>query len=191
METASKTVIVEALADSLQFNRNPVVALKQIALWNPEIRDLIMRAIADNETTRQIMEELRNIFGDYGPWIADILTSGADPVFIGKVLRDTASIMRVMDELDAERRALLRSRRNLTRFLIVILGVMSAAFSKISELLWYMILRNPYNSSLPFALIGAAFTIFMVEEVRMSLKWLVYYLIPFLLMTFFLGYLFG
>jgi hypothetical protein len=150
-----------------------------------------MKAIADSKTTKDIMEELQTIFEDYGPWLADILTSEADPMFIGKVLRDTASVIRVMEELDAERRALLRSRRNLTRFLIIILGVMSAAFSKISELLWYIIIGEVYSSSLPFALIGAAFTIFMVEEVEAGIYWILYYLTPFLLMIFFLSRLFG
>jgi len=184
-------MIIEALADSMQYNKQPFVALKQIALWNSEIRGIIMKAIADSKTIRDIAEELQTVFGEYGPWLADILTSEADPVFISKVLRDTASVIRAMEELEAERRALLRSRRNLTRFLIIILGAMSAAFSKISEFLWYMILGTIYNSSIPFALIGAAFTIFMVEEVKAGIKWILYYLVPFLLMTSFLSRLFG
>ncbi len=191
MEKNSKTVIIEALADTLELNRHPVVALRKVALLNPEIRSLIMKAIADDKTTGEIMEGLQTVFGDYGPWLAEILTSEAEPGFIGKVLRDTASIMRVVKELEDERVALLKSRWNLARFLIVILGIMSAAFSKISELLWYMILRKSYSNSLSFGLIGAAFTVFMVEEVETGLKWLIYFSISFLVMIFLLGKLFG
>ncbi|RLG46583.1 MAG: hypothetical protein DRN92_04995 [Thermoproteota archaeon] len=191
MEKNSKTVIIEGLADILELNRNPVVALRQVATLDPEIKGLIMKAIADDKTTKEIMEDLQTIFGDYGPWLAEILTSEAEPEFIGKVLRDTTSVMRVVEELEAERAALLKNRRNLARFLILILGVMSAAFSRISELLWYMILQKPHGNSLSFGLIGAAFTVFMAEEVKTGLRWLIYFSASFLITIYFLGNLFG
>ncbi len=191
MEKTSKTVIIEALADSLELNRHPVVALRQVALFDPEIKNLVMKAIADDKTIEEIMVNLQTVLGDYGPWLAEILTSGAEPEFIGRVLRDTASIVRVVEELEAERAALLKNRRNLARFLIMMLGVMSAAFSKISELLWYMLLGKPHSNFVSFGLIGAAFTVFIAEEVERGLKWLMYYSIPFLMTTFLLSNLFG
>ncbi|HDD69480.1 MAG TPA: hypothetical protein ENG61_03880 [Candidatus Korarchaeota archaeon] len=191
MENESKTVIVEALADHLQLNLNPLAALRQIASRSPEVRSIIMKALADDKTVKEIMEDLKTVFGDYGPWLTDMLTSEADPEFISRVLRDTASIMRALEELEAERRALLKSRRNLARSLIVILGVISAAFSKISELLLYLIMGSSYDSSLSFGFVGAAFALFMIEELEVGVKWLAYYLIPFLSTTFFLSNLIG
>ena len=191
MENESKTVIVEALADHLQLNLNPLAALRQIASRSPEVRSIIMKALADDKTVKEIMEDLKTVFGDYGPWLTDMLTSEADPEFISRVLRDTASIMRALEELEAERRALLKSRRNLARSLIVILGVISAAFSKISELLLYLIMGSSYDSFLSFGFVGAAFALFMIEELEVGVKWLAYYLIPFLSTTFFLSNLIG
>jgi len=184
-------VIIESLADFLEANWHPIAAIRQVALVNPKIRELIMKAIADGKTTKEIVKDLQDVFGDYGHWLAEILTSEAEPGFIGRVLRDTASIMRAIEEMEAERAALLKNRRNLARFLIVMLGITSAALSKISELLWYMILQKSHSNTLSFGLIGAAFTVFMAEEVEASLKWLMYYLIPFLMTIFFLNNLFG